>query len=181
MSAFEVSDTHIDALVSAALMGNPYGPLHWYHDSREEIPHTQPGEMLPGDEDYLAALKRTQREVNDENAETWGATLLAENRRSVNHRYAEDEIEAPYTFTRIRGALHPVAILKALDCYEYQSCEHPEWPASEAYDFCQALRSRMIHELPGYHDAAWEINDPAEALQPAELPIQKRMRGYGAA
>ena len=159
MSAFEVSDTHIDALVSAALQGAAYGPLSWHHG---DIPGTAPGEMLPGHEDYLAACQRTRREVNHENAGTWGATLLAENRRSVNHRYAEDEIEAPYVFTRIVG-VNPVAILKALSCYEYQSCEHPGWATSEAHSFCEALRVHMIGQLPGYADAAWEITTPSEA------------------
>lgn len=163
MSAFEVSDTHIDALVSAALRADSYGPMSWYHDAKDEIPRTQPGEMLPGHEDYLSALKRTQREVTRDNAGTWGAALLAENRRSVNHRYNEDEFEAPYEFSEIRGHLDPVAILKAISCYEYQSCEHPGWEASEAHSFCEALRGRMIKWLPGYSEAAWEITSPAEA------------------
>jgi hypothetical protein len=165
VSAFEVSNTHIDALVSAALSASRYGPMRWHHG---EIPRTEEGEMLPGSEDYLAACKRTQREVNHENAGTWGATLLAENRRSVNHRYAEDEIESPYVFSPILGHLSAVAILKAIDCYEYQSCEHPGWESSEAYDFCQALRANMIRALPGYSDAAYEINDPSEATSGAK-------------
>ena len=161
MSAFEVSAVHIDALVSAALRGTRHGHLTWYHG---EIPHTAPGEMLPGGDDYLTALASTRREVIRDNAETWGAALLAENRRSVNHRYDESEWEAAYSFTEIRGDLDPVAILAAIDCYEYQSCEHPEWQSSEAHAFCAALRNLMIHKLPGYADAPWEITDPAQAL-----------------
>jgi hypothetical protein len=166
VSAFEVSKTHIDALVSAALQRTGGDTLSWHHG---EIPRTLPGEMLPGAEDYLAACKRTKREVSFENAETWGATLLAENRRSVNHRYDEDEIEYPYTFTMIQGRLNAVAILKALGCYEYQSCEHPGWPASEAHSFCEALRHRMIRMLPGYEDAAWEINSPSQATSGSKV------------
>lgn len=158
MSAFEVDNTHIDALVSAALHARD---LRWYHG---EIPATLPGEMLPSAEDYLTALQRTGREVTLENAGTWGATLLAENRRSVDRRYNEEEIESPYEFREIRGQLSAVAILKAISCYEYQSCEHPGWEASEAHSFCEALRLAMIHELPGYSAAAWEITDPREAI-----------------
>ncbi|HUZ55086.1 MAG TPA: hypothetical protein VMU94_21490 [Streptosporangiaceae bacterium] len=77
------------------------------------------------------------------------AVLLAENRRSVNHRYADDEYQAPYVFTEITGHLDPIAILKAISCYEYQSCEHPGWEASEARSFCEALRRRIIRWLPG--------------------------------
>ena len=175
MSAFEVSDTHIDVLISAALEGNHYGPLSWYHDAKEEIPQTQPGEALPGHEDYLSSLQKTHREVNHENAETWGATLLAENRASVNHRYNEDEFEAPYTLTRYAGPFNPVAIIKAIHCYRYQSCEHPGWKASEAHDLCEALESRMIHELPGYDAAPWEVNDPSTVTRNG-VPAQRVRR-----
>ena len=51
-------------------------------------------------------------------------------------------------------------MLKALACYEYQACEHAEWPTSEAYQFCEALRRRAIPRAPGYDAAEWEISDP---------------------
>lgn len=161
MSAFEVCVTHIDALVSAAARRDALGSLSWYHG---EVPGSAPGEALPSRNDYLAALTAAKREVTIANAGAWGAALLAENRRSIDHRYAEEDIEAPYEFTEIRGPLDPVAILKALSCYEYQSCEHPGWRASEAHSFCEALRARMIRSLPGYDDAAWEVSDPAEVV-----------------
>ena len=52
----------------------------------------------------------------------------------------------------------PVAVLKAISCYEYQSCEHPGWHTSEARQFCSVLRDHMISMLPGYDDAQWEID-----------------------
>ena len=159
MSAFEVDPTHIDVLISAALQGGSYGPLTWYYG---EIPHTAPGEALPGAEDYLTSLQKTKREVTRTNAGMWGALLVAENRRSVNHRYAEDEIEDPYEFTEYAGTFNAVAILKAISCYEYQSCEHPEWEASEAKAFCDALRASMIHALSGYEAAPWEVTDASQ-------------------
>jgi hypothetical protein len=177
VSAFEVDNTHIDALISAAVRRDTYGTLNWHHG---DLPGTMPGEALPDvTEDYRDTLKRTRREVTPENAGTWGATLLAENRRSVNHRYAEDEIEAPYIFTEIRGDLDPVAILKAIDCYEYQSCEHPGWEASESRAFCDALRRRMIRKLPGYSEAPWEVTDPKQVVRFASLPIQERRAAFG--
>ena len=176
MSAFEVSDTHIDILISAALQRIHGDHLTWYHETPgSEIPGTEPGGMLPERryEEYLAALKRNRREVNPENAGQWGATLLAENRASVNHRYEEDEIEAPYTFTEYAGTFKPAAVLAAIACYEYQSCEHPGWKASEAHDFCEALRHRMIGQLPGYR-GVWEINDPSEAFTGHALKVSRR-------
>lgn len=162
MSAFEVSGTHIDILVSAALQRSRYGDtLTWYHG---ETPGTQPGEALPSHADYLAAPDRAHRQVTPENAGTWAAALLAENRRSVNHRYEQDEIEVPHVFTWYEGQFSAVAVLKAISCYEYQSCEHPGWKASEARAFCVALTDRMIGQLPGYDSGPWEINDPDDAF-----------------
>lgn len=159
MSAFEVDSTHIDVLISAALVRHYGDTLYWYHG---EIPETLPGEALPSHADYLEALNKTRREVNRSNAGMWGALLVAENRRSVNHRYAEDEIEEPYEFTEYAGTFNPVAILAAISCYEYQACEHPEWKTSEAKSFCDALRMQTIHDLPGYNSFHGHVTDASQ-------------------
>jgi hypothetical protein len=85
--------------------------------------------------------------------------LLRENQLSVNYRYRENGIENIYFFEEslTTETIDPVVILKAIACYEYQSCEHPGWTTSEAHAFCEALRRRMIHHLPGYEEAPWEI------------------------
>ena len=161
MSAFEVDETHIDVLLSAALQRVHGSTLSWYHG---EIPETLPGEALPSHGDYLERLNKTHREVTRDNAGMWGALLVAENRRSVNHRYDEDEIEEPYELTRYEGTFVAAAILKAIDCYEYQSCEHPGWKGSEARSFCEALRGRMIGQLPGYDSAKWEVTASSQVM-----------------
>ena len=174
MSAFEVDHTHIDVLISAALIRQHGDTLSWYHG---EIPQTAPGEALPSHGDYLAALDKTRREVTSDNAGMWGALLTAENRRSVNHRYDEDEIEDPYEFTRYAGTFSPVAILKAISCYEYQSCEHPEWKTSEAKSFCDALRTHMIHSLAGWDKAAWEVTDASQVTVGNAMRVRSTLRG----
>lgn len=177
MSAFEVDHTHIDVMVSAALQRIHGETLRWYHDT-DAIPHTEPGEALPArSEDYLAALKRCRREVTSDNAGMWGATLVAENRRSVNHRYAEDEIEDPYEFTEYAGHFDPVKILAAIDCYEYQACEHREWKTSEARDFCEALRDRMIHMLPGYGAFHGHVTDASQVTIGQAMRVRRTLRG----
>lgn len=99
------------------------------------------------------------RELTEATAGRVGAMLLAENRRSVDHRYDETELEEPYLFTKLRGIPDPVIVLKAISCYEYQSCEHPEWATSEASRFCVALQAKMIGLLPGYDQApGWEVH-----------------------
>ena len=167
MSSFEVDTAHIDALVNAALAAGP--DFYWFHDGPDH-PYAERGEALPGfagpDERYaayIAWMRENKREVNRGNAGMWGALLVDANKRSVNYRYDDDEIEDPYQFTYHPGPFSPEAILRALDCYEYQSCDDPAWRASEAREFTDALRRHMIRELPGYQAARWEITDIEQA------------------
>jgi hypothetical protein len=88
--------------------------------------------------------------------------LKLENVTSVNHLYKgrhKEEFEK-IKFVRLgrrADRLDPVVVLKQIDFYEYQSCEHPEWEDSEAYQFVNALRLRWIKNLPGWYDAPWGI------------------------
>lgn len=150
MSAFLVCKTHIDALLTAGLRLDPsHGPLRWWYpaiDPNRDISGQNPGRY----------------ELTRETAGQVGAMLMAENQRSVNHRYDEDDWEPPYLFSELHGSPDPVVVLKAIGCYEYQSCEHDGWQASEAFQFCEALRRRAIRKLPGYSEGpGWEISDPA--------------------
>ena len=138
MSAFIVDNRHLDYLISAG--------LKW------SMPH------LGG---YLVTWTwhdGHRRPLTRENANQVGAMLAAENQRSVNERYELDELESLYTFTPYRKAITAVQVLKALSCYEYQSCEHDAWETSEAKRFCEALRHRAISMLPGYETAEWAIS-----------------------
>lgn len=49
----------------------------------------------------------------------------------------------------------PVQVLKACQCYAYQTCEHPDWKESEANAFIDALEQFYISRLPGYESAKW--------------------------
>lgn len=171
MSAFEVDATHIDVMVSAALQRIHGDRLTWYHGLDAE---TEPGEALPSRGDYLENLRKARREVTPENAGMWGALLVAENRRSVNHRYAEDEIEEPYEFTEYTGHFDPVKMLGAINCYEYQACEHPGWKTSEARAFCEALRDRMIHALPGYGSFHGHVTDASQVTVGRAMRVASR-------
>lgn len=50
-------------------------------------------------------------------------------------------------------------ILKLLDGYSYQSCEHPEWEGSWAKTFVDTVRLYTIPKLAGYRDAPWVLDD----------------------
>lgn len=141
MSAFMVSHRHIDALVDYA---QAWDGLSWYDRSNEE--------------EYGPVYVRL-RTGDIEGMERIGNVLLAENRASVNYRYSEDELEPSDCYTHHwHGGLSAVGCLKALSCLEYQSCEHPDWPTSEAHAFVVALRGKAIANLPGYSEARWEVD-----------------------
>jgi hypothetical protein len=139
MSAFIVSNDHIDYLVSAALTYGRGGYVKY-------------GDVY----------------ISSQNANETGARLISENTNSVQYRYPDEPINAlPGPIATVyaidykyRPFLHvtPVQTLKALSCYEYQSCEHPGWETSSAKRFCDQLRNAAIRALSGYDDAQYEIN-----------------------
>ena len=135
MSAFVVRKRHIDVLITAGIVFKRDGGLYWYDATNQT------------------------RKLDYTTADEVGTMLLAENVKSVNHRYGENEESEPYAFTRVSGTPDPIVVLKAIACYEYQSCEHDGWKRSDAHAFCDALQSVAIHALPGYGNAPWEIPD----------------------
>lgn len=151
MSAFVVDKAHINALVNAGLAVR-YKPMHWYDKDGGHV-------------------------LQPDNADEVGQMLLDECIRSVGYRYQNDSIttlpgrsDAEYIllfkFKLSYDLLPPVVILKLISCYEYQSCETDDWKDSEAYAFCQALRSATISRLPGYDEAPWEFTEwPQETLR----------------
>lgn len=133
MSAWIVAPAHVDALVAAAM---PRGGerLSYRHDGR-------------------------WRYVEHADADRVGQVLWDECHRSVNYRYEEAEPTPAYRHRIPGAALSHVALIKAVHCYRYQSCEHPEWEQSEAAAIVEALEQHLVHRLPGYEDAPWGLTD----------------------
>jgi hypothetical protein len=152
-----VGRTHIDALLTAGLSWQRYGPVRWL-DTAEPPPEDayQAGE--PWGPGMVRWYNAHRKELTRETAGQTGAMLLAENRRSVDHRYAESELEEPYLFNPLRGTPDPLIVLCALRCYEYQSSESPGWQQSAAFRFCEALKATAIREATMDVDV-WEIAD----------------------
>lgn len=97
-----------------------------------------------------------------------GTRLVAENTRSINSRYRESTVAEPYIFRTYAETLTPVETLKAVDCYEYQSCEHTAWLKSDALAFCKKLSADILRKMRltedtdrshilGYDEAEWGI------------------------
>jgi hypothetical protein len=152
MSAYVVNKRHIDALVTGGLeemRRSRSSSFRWYQDD-------QPAAELTWDQ-----------------ADAVGQMLWTENILSVEYRYpdlkgfADNENSLPgpigldrdeaYTFQPLNEPLSAVELLKALHCYEYQSCEHPAWATSSAKAFAEALERATMRRLPGYDDANWEV------------------------
>lgn len=111
-----------------------------------------------------------------------GQMLWDENRRSIEARYPDtrenfasapgkcDEAEAgcqygEHNYSPMWDAFPAVQVLKAVQCFEYQSCEHAGWKASPAKGFCDFLRSAQTKRMPGYESAAWGAPKPNPALR----------------
>lgn len=156
MSAFIVDKRHIDALLTAGLEGNRYGTVLWLAPVPKNENAYQHGE--PGGPEVAQEVDARRRVLSNSTASQVGCMLMAANRKSVNFRYDENKMEDFYEYQRYAGTLTPVQVLKAINCFEYQSCEDPEWENSEAKAFCGALQHHVIGELPGYDEAKWEIS-----------------------
>ena len=164
MSAFIVNIRHIDAILTAALELPPYQrPFRWLAAGDPEDTDYQPGE--PWGPTAVANLTARSRTATLENASNIGRMLLFENMRSFAHRY-NCKLDIPVYDYHHGPKLTPVEVLKALACYEYQTCEHPGWKGSDAYSFCSTLRHTIIGLLPGYEDAQWEVTDTPARTAP---------------
>jgi hypothetical protein len=144
MSAYEVTDTHINALVSAALFA-PRGALSWYWDRQNGGPVQS-------------------RRIDCENAGDVATMLRRENAISVAYRYrgGAAAVVRDHHLRYLPKPYSPVAVLKAVQGYAYQACEHPGWRDSEAFAFCEYLTTEYIMQLPGYEDAAWAVESDRE-------------------
>jgi len=140
MSAFVVSDNHIDALVTVAIFG--------------VSGRTATSGMWCGP--YVF-----NNRASVYSADRLGAMLLNENVLSVQARYPNDSVQVTkytYPLGNTTPYMSAVAALKLVKCYEYQACEHDGWDTSDAKKFCAALTGALIDALPGYDAAPWALD-----------------------
>ena len=149
MSAWMVSKEHIDYMLSAIL--------------NDRVRYTFPTVNYP---------EGARIEINELSANDTGRILMAECEKSVLYRYAGDTRDSlpghagfdpdSYIFQYVEGPAGPWALLKAVDCYGYQSCEHPDWRESHAYAITGAIKgvawSRLSRDSKEYDRAPWGID-----------------------
>jgi hypothetical protein len=107
----------------------------------------------------------------------------------VSHRYPNESsatlpgpigesfvIESHHMSQAVWPEIDPVQVIKACDCYEYQSCEHDGWADSEACRFITSLRKGAAHALPGYDGADWGAPKPMAGAICLSALIQRRKK-----
>lgn len=148
MSCHICDDAHIRALTDAAIYLSTDGGR--ILPTREALPHL-PAEAFDRNDRLRADWKTAEAEVF--------ALLYRANERSVNERYAESHDFVPDMPRReIPGVTRRLAprLLRAIDCYAYQSCYSQAWAHGDAaYDLIDQLRRSVCRFVEGYSDAAW--------------------------
>jgi hypothetical protein len=170
MSAYVVSKEHIDALICAGLAPNRCAgdKLSWRYDDewrKLDLNNADAvGAMLWAENvasvDYRYSPPGREAIYGEgwTDAEPLPGTYQLEMIAPGVEPIETPEWSSEYRYPLMRVKLRtPVEVLKLISCFEYQSCEHPDWDESEAYAFCEALRHRMIDMLPGYDAAPWGL------------------------
>ncbi len=108
--------------------------------------------------EYLVeAARKWSVDCYNHTPEKIGQILMDENVRSINYRYKESYKSSGYGIHRATLDIDPVQVIKACNCLDYQSGDHPEWEESESCKFLDSLKREAICYLPGYNLAKWEI------------------------
>jgi len=93
------------------------------------------------------------------------ATLAKANAISVAHRYSEAPAITHMPESAVRRAVaQPVTdgqLYKLVECFEYQSCEHPSWNSSPSFKMCGAIKMMLTANgakgSAEYKAAKWSI------------------------
>jgi hypothetical protein len=118
--------------------------------------------------DVAEELAPTLIQPEDKDRQELGQMLLDECQRSVAYRYRQTYEEAAVWEDErydenydISSGGHGAFVVeisqayKAIDCYVYQACEHPDWLESEACKWISTLKDRLSRHVPGYDAAEW--------------------------
>ncbi len=127
MSAFILGNEHISTIVNYAMVHK----LRFYKTSEDP-----------------ASLMST---------EEIGQYLVDENRRSVNKRYRANAVPSVFTFIQPVGLAPAIQILKAISCYDYQSCENEDYTLSRAWRICNIISKTALKNIQGYNEAKWSL------------------------
>jgi len=80
--------------------------------------------------------------VNETKEELF-SILHLENERSLAYRYGSNISDDHSGYARLEFEPRLEDIFIQVRCYDYQSCEHPEWPNSKAWAICRAIETKI--------------------------------------
>lgn len=86
--------------------------------------------------------------INDMDAFEAAAVLAAENYRSVNTRYREDNTPPPVDMSTALAVATRAQLLEIIAEYDYQACENSDYPETKAGLLVQLLRSNAVAFVP---------------------------------
>jgi len=145
MSAFYVGSDLIDLLVTVAIEGAPHSRgLRVVHNGALHVFDANDADMI-------------------------GQLLTDANVASVNYRYNDIENPGAYKFRRVADVGGLAAsffdVLKGCDCFDYQSCELPNYDSSMAADVVRAIRNKVIERItPDSASWCWHRGVAAQRL-----------------
>lgn len=140
MSAYTVSDNHLNVLVS------------WFMENRVEY---RLWYKLNGKFGYMSAG----------DAPRVAYELYKQNVLSVNDRYNDIESDEQYTFEYIKNAKQAYGLAEiagAIDCLEYQSCETDNYKNTDAYSIITAMRKNLLERVQNRElgdGTTWNIDE----------------------
>lgn len=80
-----------------------------------------------------------------------GRLLWEENAKSLRYRYSDADkawdLADAQTYVFRPAYVSSVDVFKAAQSYDYQSCEHPEWPTSDAKRIVDVIQASILLRL----------------------------------
>lgn len=128
--------------------------------------------VTKGHIDALVQAMIVEGLVEMTDAQAVGQMLWHENHLSIQARYGDLADTPDYTPEMIEAPLGDHHIKAALDCYDYQTCEHDGYGASEAYRLVVALSTLLVERNGGVetfandkaHPTKWGYNSVSECV-----------------
>jgi hypothetical protein len=149
MSASQLSKTHIDAIVTAAVKwGGESGFVYYWHDPR-------------GPEHQWVVPRRVSRaNADDVGATLCRANILAAVRGNRGAMFGVLRGMPEYSFDELPGDPNALVVLNLIASYGYQTADDPvAWYGSEHEAFLSRLRNTAVSLLPGVEHLPWKLSD----------------------
>jgi len=147
MSAWVVSRKHIAYMVLASTIPDFLGSrLEWFHGgNKKEI---GPAERWNRDRIEAVGNMLWKQCVKSVKYRYGGPASKLPGHKSGKFKFEDVPLTYPEPFDWIQ-------LIQSVHCYEYQSCEDPDWKPSEAHEFCKCLIEFALVHLTHNKACVW--------------------------